>query len=97
MSAAAQIVRAGGAVVAATACADGLPEHGSTPRCSPGPGHRRSVGMITEAGFAEHDQWTVQVQAQIQQRCEVHVRSDGLTDEQIRRALFLPCRSVEAT
>jgi nickel-dependent lactate racemase len=98
MSAAAQIVRAGGAVVAATACADGLPEHGKYAALLARAGSPSAVlGMITEAGFAEHDQWTVQVQAQIQQRCEVHVRSDGLTDEQIRRALFLPCRSVEAT
>ena len=98
MSAAAQIVRAGGAIVTATACADGLPAHGKYAALLARAGSPSAVlEMIARAGFTEHDQWTVQVQAQIQQRCEVHVFSDGLTDEQIRRALFLPCRSVEAT
>jgi nickel-dependent lactate racemase len=39
----------------------------------------------------------VQIQAQIQLRASVYVYSDGLTDEQIERALFIPCRSIENT
>jgi hypothetical protein len=33
----------------------------------------------------------------IQLKAQVHVYSDGLSDEQIRRALFVPCRSIEQT
>ena len=53
--------------------------------------------MIAQPGFSAQDQWQVQLQAQIQLKAEVYVYSDGLTEEQIQRALFLPCRDIEAT
>jgi nickel-dependent lactate racemase len=37
----------------------------------------------------------VQIQAKIQLRADVYVYSDGLADEQIEQALFLPCRNLE--
>ena len=37
------------------------------------------------------------MQAQIQLHAAVHVYSDNLTDEQIRRALFTPCRDLPDT
>ncbi|MCB0105285.1 MAG: hypothetical protein KDE53_05240 [Caldilineaceae bacterium] len=40
---------------------------------------------------------SVQIQAQIQLHADVYVYSDGLTDEQIEQALFLPCHNIEAT
>ena len=43
------------------------------------------------------DQWQAQVQAMVQLRAEVHVYSDGLTDDQIRQALLIPCHSIEET
>ena len=46
--------------------------------------------MISKPGFCAQDQWQVQIQAQIQRRADVYVYSDGLTDEQIERALFIP-------
>jgi nickel-dependent lactate racemase len=55
------------------------------------------LDLISQPGFSSHDQWQVQIQAQIQLKAEVHVYSDGLSDEQIQRALFLPCRSIEDT
>ncbi|HEX9090475.1 MAG TPA: hypothetical protein VF831_03250, partial [Anaerolineales bacterium] len=51
----------------------------------------------SKPGFSAQDQWQVQIQAQIQQRADVYVYSDGLTDEQIARALFIPSRSLEKT
>ena len=39
----------------------------------------------------------MQIQAQIQLHAEVFVYSDGLTDEQIKGALFTPCRDIEGT
>ena len=48
-------------------------------------------------GFRCHDQWEAQVQAQIQQKARVHVYADGLSDEELRRALVIPCRSIEGT
>lgn len=98
MSAAAQIVRPGGAIVMAAACADGLPDHGQYAALLARAGSPQAVlDMIAQPGFSAHDQWQVQIQAQIQLKAEVHVYSGGLSHEQIRRALFVPCRSVEDT
>ena len=98
MSAAARIVRDGGAIIMAAACADGLPDHGRyAALLSEAGSPARMLGMLEEPGFSEPDQWQVQIQAQIQQRAEVYVYSDGLSDSQIRRALFTPCRNIEQT
>ena len=98
MSAASQVVREGGAIVVAAACEDGLPDHGSYAELLAEGGSPTGVlDLISQPGFSVQDQWQVQIQAQIQGRAGVHVYSDGLSDEQIRQALFLPCRDIEAT
>lgn len=53
--------------------------------------------MISQPGFEVQDQWQVQIQAQIQQRAEVFVFSEGLSNAQIQRALFTPTRDIERT
>lgn len=98
MSAAAQIVRPGGDIIIAAECWDGIPNHGEYRRLlweanSP----RELLETVTSPGFRCHDQWEAQVQAQIQRRANVHVYADGLTDEELRRALVIPCRAIEAT
>ena len=96
MSAANQIVRDGGTIIVAAACADGLPDHGRYAALLAEAGSPQGVlDMIARPGFSEHDQWQVQIQALIQLRADVHVYSDGLSDEQIRGALFMPCRNIE--
>ncbi len=98
MSAASQIVREGGAIIIATACEDGLPHHGQYASLLAEAGTPQGIlDLISQPGFSVQDQWQVQIQAQIQRRAEVYVYSDGLTDEQIQQALFLPCRDLEAT
>lgn len=98
MSAANQIVREGGTIIIAAACDDGLPDHGKYAQLLAQAGSPQGVlEMIAQPGFSQPDQWQVQIQAMIQQRAEVHVYSDGLTDEQIKGALFTPCRSIEQT
>jgi nickel-dependent lactate racemase len=98
MSAAAQVVRAGGAIVIAADCWDGIPEHGlygQLLRAAASP--RALLDTICAPGFLEQDQWEAQIQAQIQLKADVYVRSDNLTDEQIRSALLLPSPRVEDT
>jgi nickel-dependent lactate racemase len=98
MSAASQIVREGGAIIIATACEDGLPHHGQYASLLAEAGTPQGIlDLISQPGFSVQDQWQVQIQAQIQRRAEVYVYSDGLTDDQIQQALFLPCRDLEAT
>jgi nickel-dependent lactate racemase len=98
MRAADQIVRLGGAIIIATSCWDGIPEHGlygKILRESRDP--RELLAKICAPGFLEQDQWQAHIQALIQQKAEIFVRSDGLTDDQIRAALLEPCRRIEDT
>lgn len=98
MSAAAQIVRPGGDIIVAAECWDGVPDHGEYKRLlwdadSP----QELLNTVTRPGFRRHDQWEAQIQAQIQLQAEVHVHADGLSDEELRRALVTPCPSIEST
>ena len=98
MSAAAQIVKEGGTIVCAAECADGVPEHGlygQLLRAAESP--QALLDRILSPGFLEQDQWQAQIQAQIQLRADVHIYADGLTDGQIRDALFTPCRDIAQT
>jgi nickel-dependent lactate racemase len=98
MRAADQIVRQGGAIIIATRCLDGLPEHGlygKILRESKSP--RELLDKICVPGFLEQDQWQAHIQALIQLKADVYVRSDGLTDDEIRAALLIPCRKIEDT
>jgi len=98
MSAAARLVRDGGTILMAAACADGLPDHGRYAALLAEAGSpERMLAMLDQPGFCEPDQWQVQIQAQIQRRAQVHVYSDGLSDEQIKQALFTPCRDLQQT
>lgn len=98
MSAAAQIVRPGGAIIMAAACEDGLPDHGQYAALLAQAGSPQAVlDMVSRPGFSAHDQWQVQIQAQIQLKAEVHVYADSLSDAQITAALFIPCRNIEQT
>ncbi len=98
MSAARQIVRQGGTIIMAGACNDGLPNHGKYAELLQRGGSPQGVlDLIAQPGFSEHDQWQVQIQAQLQLHADIYVYSDGLTDEQIERALFSPCRNIEQT
>lgn len=98
MSAARQIVREGGAIVMATACNDGLPDHGGYAALLAASSSPQSVfDKLARPGFQEQDQWQVQIQALIQMWADVHIFSDGLTDEQIERSLLVPSASIEQT
>jgi lactate racemase len=98
MSAASQIVKPGGAIIIAAECWDGIPDHGLYGQLlAAARSPRELLDTITAPGFLKQDQWQAQIQAQIQLKAEVYVHSDHLTDEQIRRALLLPCASIEQT
>jgi nickel-dependent lactate racemase len=98
MSAAARIVRQGGGIIIAAECWDGIPEHGEYAnllRASKSP--RELLERIETPGFSCQDQWEAHIQALIQLHADVYVYSDGLSDEQIREALLVPCSSIEET
>jgi len=97
MSAAARIVRKGGAIVAAAECRDGLPSHG---RFKDILAMRASAGdllrMIEAPGFSLFDQWEAQTLAIILQHAEVHLRS-SLADDVARASHVVPSRDVDET
>ena len=97
MSAAAQIVREGGSIIIASECSDGIPEHGQYKNLlKQASGPAAFMNQLAEPGFSVHDQWQVQVQAQIQKRARVYVKADGLSDRQLREAWFEPVHDIAA-
>jgi len=98
MSAAAQVVKPGGAIIVAAECWDGIPDHGLYAQLLREAGSPQAVLDILHApGFLKQDQWQVQMQAQIQLRADVYVYSDHLSVVQITDALLKPCRSIADT
>jgi nickel-dependent lactate racemase len=98
MSAANRIVCEGGAIVIASGCEDGVPDHGRyRDLLAEARSPQAALDRIADPKFAEQDQWEVQIQAMIQQRADVYVYSDGLSDAQITRALLKPTRNIAAT
>lgn len=97
MSAAARIVRPGGAIIAAAECSDGLPDHGNYKdllrmRATP----RELLAMIEAPGFALYDQWQAQSQALIQQKAQVFLYS-SLEPATVRAAMLTPTADIGAT
>jgi nickel-dependent lactate racemase len=98
MSAASLIVKPGGDIIVAAECWDGIPDHGEYKRLlweatSP----EELLERVMAPGFRRHDQWEAQLQAQIQRKARVHIYAGGLSDEELRRALVVPCRCIEET
>ncbi|HKB09250.1 MAG TPA: nickel-dependent lactate racemase [Vicinamibacterales bacterium] len=97
MSAAAKVVKRGGTIVCAAECRDGLPAHGSygevlASRASP----QDLLAMITAPGYSKPDQWQVQIQAQLQTKARVLVKTSGLSAAEVRAAHFEPIDDVGA-
>ncbi len=98
MSAAAQVVKPGGAIIIAADCWDGIPDHGlygQLLRDADSP--QQLLDTINAPDFEKQDQWQAQIQAQIQLKADVYVHTTNLTDAQIRAALLAPCPDIRAT
>jgi len=95
MSAAATIVKPAGTIVCAAECRDGLPNHGSYGAVlASQPNPAQLLAMINAPGYSVPDQWQVQVQAQIQMKARVLVRTSGLDAAGVRAAHFEPVDDV---
>ncbi|MFD1453189.1 MULTISPECIES: nickel-dependent lactate racemase [Oceanobacillus] len=97
MSAAHKIVKEGGAIIVASECSDGLPDHGNYAKIfdmarSP----QDLLDMINNPEFKMFDQWQVQKQAVIQVWADVYVYST-LSDEQITNTMLKPTHDIEQT
>jgi nickel-dependent lactate racemase len=97
-SAAAQIVRQGGSIILAAECMDGLPEHGEYKRLLRSASSvERLLEEMSSPDIFGQDRWEVQIQAHILSKADVHIYSDGLSDEHIRHAHSNPSQSIEQT
>ncbi len=95
MSAAAQIVSEGGTIICAAECRDGVPEHGEYGRIlREGKSPADMLRTIESATTTTHDQWQVQIQAKVQMRAEVLLKSSYLTPDQVRAAHLEPVEDV---
>ena len=72
-----------------------MPAHGSYGAVlASAPTPAALLAMIDSPGYAVPDQWQVQIQAQIQTRADVWVKSAGLPPEALRAAHFTPIEDV---
>lgn len=98
MSAAAQIVREGGAIIIAAECRDGIPDGGGYARILREAGTPAAVlHRISRRSITEQDQWQAQKQALIQRRAAVYVYSRHLSREQVESCLLTFSPSIETT
>lgn len=98
MRAAHTVVAENGSIICAAECREGLPEHGSFSellRARDDPA--ALLEMIDAPGFAAPDQWQVQVQALVQRRATIYLKSDGLTAQQLAESHLLPADDVSET
>jgi nickel-dependent lactate racemase len=96
MSAAAQIVRQDGLIIAASKCNDGFPEHGNFKKLlfehdSP----QAILDTILAPGFSMYDQWEAQLLAIIRLKARTGLYSD-IPAEEVRRAHLEPVADIQA-
>jgi nickel-dependent lactate racemase len=96
MSAAAEVVRPGGTIICAAECRDGLPDHGSYGRLlHEGRSPADLLDRIAASPVTIPDQWQVQIQARVQMKARVMIRTDGLADDAVRAAHLEPIADID--
>ncbi len=92
MTAAARVVRPGGTIVIAAACADGVPagsRFAELLAVSSGPDE-----LVDPSQAAELDRWQVQVLGRILQHADVQLYTEGIGAEDVRAAHLTPIEDV---
>ncbi len=89
MSAAAQVVKAGGLIVCAAECRDGFPDHGSyRSELAAAASPQALLDSIRGRTETVPDQWQIQIQADIQTHARVVVHTSYLSDEDLGRPIW---------
>jgi nickel-dependent lactate racemase len=97
-SAAAQIVKRGGSIIVAAECWDGIPAHGDYGQLLYEANSVESLlDTVRDPSNDCRDKWQAHIQALISQKADLYFHSPNLSDEQIRRALLIPCPTIEGT
>ena len=97
ISAAARILKPGGALILAAECREGVPQGSEYDRLLRYAGSTDQVlKLLSTPGFSRPEQWQAQIQALIQQQAQVYVHS-SLPDDALTAAHFQPCADITAT
>jgi nickel-dependent lactate racemase len=93
MAAADRVRRAGGTVLMAAACADGVPDDGAFARLLAE--SRTPDDLIASTAGPELDRWQAQVLGRVLARGAVRLHSEGLVPEAIRSAQLVPAPDLD--
>jgi nickel-dependent lactate racemase len=94
MAAAARVVKEGGTIVIAAACADGVPAGGAFARILAAAGNPAELAGAD--GEAALDRWQAQVLGRVLSRADVWLHSDGVVDAEAVAAQLRPVHSLQA-
>jgi lactate racemase len=95
MAAAERIVRPGGIIVMAAACADGVPAGGAFARLLADA--RTPADLADASATPELDRWQAQVLGRVLARAEVHLHAEGLDGRAFPGALLTPAPDLDDT
>jgi hypothetical protein len=92
------VVRQGGAILIASECSNGYPDHGNYRSLLVEAGSPQALwDRVTAPGFRALDQWEAFLHARLCLKADIHIYADGLTDGDIRTAMLTPSRDIEST
>lgn len=97
MSVAEGIVKAGGAIIIASECSDGVGSKEFAEILGSKETPAELLAMIHEPGFYMDAQWQVQILARMLSNFEVYLYSDGISDDMARQCHLIPIKSIEDT
>lgn len=96
LSAAAQIVEDGGTIICAAECRNGLPDGSVYADLLASDSDIQSINdRLVRSDEVIADQWQVQVQARVQARARVLLKSDGLTAAEVEGAHLEPLDDIQ--
>jgi nickel-dependent lactate racemase len=96
MSAGARIIKAGGALILACECREGVPAGSPLDKLLRSASSPEEIlAMLTTPGFVRPEQWQAQIQALVQRKARVLVYS-SLPDDVVRAAHLEPCHDIES-
>lgn len=96
MSAGARIVNQGGDLILAAECREGLPDGSPLDKLLRSANSPEEIlAMLATPGFVRPEQWQAQIQAIVQRKANVYLKSE-LPVEVTKRAYLEPCEDIEA-
>jgi len=96
MSAGARIIKAGGTLILAAECREGVPSNSPLDKLLRSASSPEEIlAMLTSPGFVRPEQWQAQIQALVQRKAKVLVYS-SLPEEVLRACHLTSCRDIGA-